>query len=377
MLNEWLNAICCPITDSPLRKMNKNELDHWNKLILKKKLYYSDNRLVEKNIIEGLINDQNNIIYSIENGIPMLHINDAISDKAHLVQDTLKEDSKNFWTESPMDYFEGNLDRDFKNNEEWIEYFKTVDSKFYKKASLFAQIANQPLFSNIINYNSLEYKKVLEVGCGLGSITHQLALHGAQVVAIDQTLTAAITVKKRLEIYGLKGFVICADAENLPFRNDVFDFLWSWGVIHHTPRTAIAASQIIRVLSNGSMFNVMVYHKNALYHWYNIFFVHGILKGKLLKMTFQELRNYCSDNQCPLAQYYTKNELSDFFRSAKKITKIKAYESKDMFLSHFSFLSFFKQSNILRTIIDKIIPDNLKRFILSKWGHMLFISGKK
>ena len=160
-------------------------------------------------------------------------------------------------------------------------------------------------------------------------------------------------------------------------KNDIFDFCWSWGVIHHTPRTDFAANEIMRVLCVSANFKVMVYHRHAFYHWYNIFFIEGILKGNLFSMSFQELRNYCSDNHCPLAQYYTKKDLKYFFRSASQIFYIKAFESREMFLSHFSFLTLFKQINVIKKFIDWVFPDKFKIFLLNKWGHMLFISGEK
>jgi SAM-dependent methyltransferase len=39
--------------------------------------------------------------------------------------------------------------------------------------------------------------------------------------------------------------------------------VWSWGVLHHTPRTDVAFSEVLRVLKPGGMFRGMIYHDRS------------------------------------------------------------------------------------------------------------------
>ena len=289
----------------------------------------------------------------------------------------LRLKSKDFWNESPMDYFGGGLDRNFKSDEEYKAYFDKIDSEFKRKHELYSPdwINDEP-FSNIVDFNSMEGKRVLEIGCGLGFNTEQFSSHGANIVSIDQTVTAARTTQKRLSLKNLSGTPVIANAEQLPFKMKSFDFVWSWGVIDHTPRTDVVVDEIDRVLDINGKTKVMVYHRLSLFHWYNIMFVNGILKGKLLKMSPQELRSYCSDNHCPLAQYFKKKTLREYFNKFENV-RFNAYESREMFLSHFSWLSLFKRVNFVERLVDFLIPDKLKRKFLNSYGHMILITADK
>lgn len=55
-----------------------------------------------------------------------------------------------------------------------------------------------------------------------------------------------------------------ADAENLPFSNDMFDAIYSWGVLHHSPNTEKAILEVLRVLKSGGTAKIMIYHKNGV-----------------------------------------------------------------------------------------------------------------
>ena len=291
--------------------------------------------------------------------------------------DELRLKSKDFWNESPMDYFGGGLDREFKSDEEYRAYFDKIDREFKRKHELYSpEWSNDEPFSNIVDFGSMRGKRVLEIGCGLGFNTQQYSSHGADIVSIDQTFTAATTTKKRLTLMQLKGSVVVANAEKLPFKEELFDFVWSWGVIHHTPRTDVVVDEIDRVLARHGETKIMVYHRSSLFHWYNIMFVNGILKGKLLKMSPKELRSYCSDNHCPLAQYFKKKTLRKYFNKFKNV-RFNAYESREMFLGHFTWLSLFKRVSFIDKVVDFLIPDNLKRKFLNSFGHMILISADK
>ena len=55
-----------------------------------------------------------------------------------------------------------------------------------------------------------------------------------------------------------------SDAENLPFHDNEFDVVYSWGVLHHSPDTAQAFREAFRVLRPGGIFKAMIYHVPSL-----------------------------------------------------------------------------------------------------------------
>jgi len=79
---------------------------------------------------------------------------------------------------------------------------------------------------------SLEGKKVLDLGCGLGGISISFKEKSAGVFSIDSDNERIIGLKKRLSESNIKGiFPLQADATDLPFLNDTFDLIIINGVL--------------------------------------------------------------------------------------------------------------------------------------------------
>ncbi len=106
--------------------------------------------------------------------------------------------------------------------------------------------------------------RVLDVGCGPGFWTRELARRGYEVAAVDLTDTAVRLAQRSLALFGLAAEVRQGDAENLPFAAESFDGVVSHGVIHHTPDTARCVAEMARVLRPGGLAVVSVYYRNAI-----------------------------------------------------------------------------------------------------------------
>ena len=103
--------------------------------------------------------------------------------------------------------------------------------------------------------------KVLEVGVGLGADHQQFAEAGAELYGIDLTEKAVEHTRKRLAYLGLESNLSVWDAEELDFPDETFDLVYSWGVLHHSPNTHKAISEVYRVLRGGGGARIMIYHK--------------------------------------------------------------------------------------------------------------------
>jgi 2-polyprenyl-3-methyl-5-hydroxy-6-metoxy-1,4-benzoquinol methylase len=105
-------------------------------------------------------------------------------------------------------------------------------------------------------------KRVLDAGCGSGRWTYALSELGADVVAIDLT---AGGIESAHEALGDRANVtFCqADLFSLPFRAESFDFVMSWGVLHHTRNTRAAFSNLVPLVRRRGTLYVMVYERLA------------------------------------------------------------------------------------------------------------------
>ena len=219
-----------------------------------------------------------------------------------------QDDVRRWWTENPMTYdWRGEIPHEPGSPEHLAE----VERRFLAEA-WFAQHPGAAPFSALIPFDELRGKDVLEIGCGTGVHTKLLAEAGARVSAVDLTPTAVELTRRRLALAGLSADVREADAESLPYDDSSFDFMWSWGVIHHSADTDRVIAEIARVLRPGGRLAFMVYHRTSITFWLNYVLYRGVLRGGLLHESPDELANRWSDGV--LARHYTRRRLTESLR---------------------------------------------------------------
>lgn len=100
-------------------------------------------------------------------------------------------------------------------------------------------------------------KTVLDVGCGMGRFAEVASSHGARVVGVD--LSVAVEAAQRNLGARPDTAFLQADVFDLPLRPRSFDLIYSLGVLHHTPDTRSAFSQLPRLLKPGGRIAIWVY----------------------------------------------------------------------------------------------------------------------
>ncbi len=99
--------------------------------------------------------------------------------------------------------------------------------------------------------------RLLDVGCGPGTITAAAAARGAQAVGVDlATGMLALGRERHPHLELLEG-----DAEALPFPDDAFDALIGGFILNHLPAVETAASEAARVLRPGGRMAVSVWDR--------------------------------------------------------------------------------------------------------------------
>jgi ubiquinone/menaquinone biosynthesis C-methylase UbiE len=113
-------------------------------------------------------------------------------------------------------------------------------------------------------------KKVLEIGCGNGADGVMFARAGAQYTGVDLTEAAVEATRTHFQVMGLKGTFQIENAERLSFSDESFDFVYSHGVLHHTPHPESAFAELHRVLKPGGKAVLMLYHKRSINYYVRI-----------------------------------------------------------------------------------------------------------
>ena len=235
--------------------------------------------------------------------------------------------------------------------------------------------------------------RVLEIGCGLGTDGAQFAKAGADYTGVDLTDAAVELATKHFELLGLRGDFRTADAENLDFADESFDLVYSHGVLHHTPDTALAVREIHRVLKPNGRAMVMLYHRGSYNYRIGIRVLRragaGLLKtesgirivNRLTGEPVESLRDhaqllrastngYLSSDEFlsqstdgagnPLARVYSRRAARELFKDFREV-RLRAYFLNQRFIP----------------LIGKLLPRPIESALASRWGWHLWIYATK
>lgn len=165
--------------------------------------------------------------------------------------ETLKSEVQSFWNRQSCDTYIATSEKFSR------EYFEEIESFRYK---------DQPFIHAFAQFTRFRGKRVLEVGFGAGTDFIQWLRAGAVATGIDLTQEGLDNLSNRIRVYGLPApeSIRVADAEKLPFESNQFDLGYSFGVLHHSPNTEQAISELVRVVRPGGSVKFMVYNVRSL-----------------------------------------------------------------------------------------------------------------
>jgi 2-polyprenyl-3-methyl-5-hydroxy-6-metoxy-1,4-benzoquinol methylase len=212
-----------------------------------------------------------------------------------------------WWENMPMTY---------KSWEGKDRQLNTLEDFNYAEEVLFS---NSPYLREQYDFSVYTRKKILDLGCGSGVLSIVLARNGADVTAVDLTENATKMTQQNSALQELDIKVVRSDAENLAFADKSFDYVLSWGVLHHTEHTEIAFNEVSRVLKPNGTGLIMVYHKSSIFYY-----VKGLiwllLKGKVFKgYNLRTVIDFYVDGY--FHRHFTKQELSESLQQANLIVQ--------------------------------------------------------
>ena len=111
----------------------------------------------------------------------------------------------------------------------------------------------------------LKGKLVLDVGCGMGRFADVATRWGAHLVGIDLSLAAEVAARNLAE---RDASIFQADVFKLPFAPESFDYIYSIGVLHHTPDCERAFKMLPSLLKPGGRIAIWLY--SGYNQWYRM-----------------------------------------------------------------------------------------------------------
>ena len=190
----------------------------------------------------------------------------------------LNEKIINYWNSRPCN---------IKHSDKPIgtrEYFMEVTKRKYFV---------EPHILTFVNFNKYRGKKVLEVGCGIGTAAQTFSEHDSMYSGIDISENSIKIARQRFDVLGLNGILFVHDIQKPLIMENYYDLVYSFGVLHHIPDIKRAIHNIYNALKQGGEFKLMLYAKNSYKY-------KQIISGK---------DQFEAQSGVPVANVYTNNEV--------------------------------------------------------------------
>ncbi len=271
------------------------------------------------------------------------------------IQHSKIQEVRNFWDKRPCNIKHSAAKVGTKR------YFDEVEARKYFV---------EPHIPRFVNFIEWRGKRVLEIGCGIGTDTINFARNGAMVTAVDLSNKSLELAQKRAKVFGVEKQIkfYQANAEELskhiPIRK--YDLIYAWGVIHHTPRPQRVIAEIQKFTHKNSVVKLMIYYR---YSWKVLWIL--LTYGKLAFWDLDKLVAKYSEAAIgsPVTYVYSKKE-------AKAL--LKNFTITQMFVDHiFPYeISEYVKYRYRKVWYFRYLPTLVFRFLETHFGWHLCITAR-
>lgn len=113
------------------------------------------------------------------------------------------------------------------------------------------------------NIKELNDEFILDAGCGAGRFMETVLNCGGEVVGFD--LSFSVDIAQKNIGFNKKAHLIQADIFNLPLKNNIFDKIFSIGVLQHTPSPKKAFLNLPTFLKKNGELSIFVFSDEGWY----------------------------------------------------------------------------------------------------------------
>jgi ubiquinone/menaquinone biosynthesis C-methylase UbiE len=241
-----------------------------------------------------------------------------------------------------------------------------LDAKYEFEAQAKARYALEPHIPEFAKFASSHGLRVIEIGVGLGADYERWLRAGAIATGVDLSEKSLAQTRARCERAGLSPDLFLADAENLPFPDQTFDVVYSYGVMHHSPNTAKCIREAARVLKPGGEARIMLYHHRSI-TGLMLWLRYGVWRGQSIRRCVYERL------ESPGTKTFTVPETLAMFSDFENVQVEQVFSPGDLLL-HAPSARF--QGHFYRSIW-KVFPRTLVRKYGKRWGLFLLITARK
>ncbi len=239
------------------------------------------------------------------------------------------------------------------------EYFDEVEARKYLVEPHIPAFADFPRWQG---------KKVLEIGCGLGTDTINFARAGARVTAVDLSEASLALARQRAKVYGLDIRFHRANAEELTKVVPVerYDLVYAFGVIHHTPRPRRAIEELAHYMDRDSLLKLMVYNRNS---WKVLWILLKYGRGAFWRLEDLIARYSEAQSGCPVTYTYSrktvKNLLAGFQILSMEVDHVFPYKISDYTRYRYNKVWYVRS-----------LPAPVFRWLEKTWGWHLCVTAR-
>jgi 2-polyprenyl-3-methyl-5-hydroxy-6-metoxy-1,4-benzoquinol methylase len=238
----------------------------------------------------------------------------------HAYEQPLIQRVRDFWDARPCNIRHSQIDID-------------ADPEGYDHEVAQRKYFVEPHIRNFAQHARWKDKKVLDLGCGIGTDTVTFAVAGAHVTAVDISPRSIEIARKRAKAYKLPIRFLCGDIEELPhiLEPQTFDLVYSFGVLHHTPRPErVIAHLRDHYMGPGSTLKLMLYNR---YSWKAFWILAAYGKFQFWRWAELIARHSEAQTGCPITRTYTpelvREMLDGFIIEDLRVDHIFPYRIKD------------------------------------------------